>query len=101
MKKNILKSLIISSILALPITGFFYGFINCKDCENSISGFLGRFFIGFIESFLAIITLGKPWINEAGTTSINLRGYALLVFAVLFLIFLFYFKKKDLKTKHS
>lgn len=89
MEKNINKkqNLIISSgvglLFSFPVTGFTYGFFVCKDCGEGISGILGRIFIGFVELVITTVTLGKPFDNEGGTSSTNLRLYVILTFIVL------------------
>lgn len=98
MKNNITKDFLISFVLSisfcLPITGFIYGFFNCIDCSNSISGFLGRIFIGIIEAFLTTITFGKPWQNEGGSSFIDLRMYVLLCFVILLSLVFFTLRTK-------
>jgi hypothetical protein len=32
-----------------------------------------------MNTFLTVITLGKPWTNEGGSSSVNLQPYVLLV----------------------
>ena len=89
MEKNInrTQNFIISSgiglLFSLPVTGFVYGFLVCKDCGEGISGILGRIFIGFVELILTTVTLGKPYDNEGGTSSTNLRLYVILAFIVI------------------
>ena len=85
-KQNLLMSSLIGLLLSLPITGFVYGFFACKDCGDGFSGFLWRIFIGIVETFLTIITLGKPWDNEGGNSSTNLRLYVLLTAIVIAVI---------------
>jgi hypothetical protein len=66
-------------IASLLITGFIYGFIACFDCGWSLEGMLWRSWIGIMNTFLTVITLGKPWTNEGGSSSVNLQPYVLLV----------------------
>lgn len=82
-KQNLMISSGIGLLFSFPITGFIYGFLVCKDCGDGISGFLGRIFIGFVELVLTTITLGKPYDNEACSSSTDLRLYVLLVFIVI------------------
>ncbi len=91
---DLVISLVIGIIACFPVSGFIFGFINCSDCKNSILGFLGRIFIGFIYSFLSIITLGKPWNNEGGTSATDIRLYVLITFLVISGIIFLYRKRK-------
>lgn len=88
-KQNFVISSVIGLLLSLPVTGFIYGFFACKDCGDGFSGFLGRIFIGIVEIFLTIFTLGKPWDNEGGTSSTNLRLYVLLTALVISILVYF------------
>lgn len=95
MTKNTRVRLLLSSIFALfvclPATGFVYGLVIC-DCGHDIFGqTLGRVFVGFVEAFITSITLGKPWDNEGGTTSTNIRpfvalGFFLIAITIYFLL---------------
>lgn len=87
MSKNARVKLLLSSIFALfaclPATGFVYGLVIC-DCGHDIFGqTLGRVFVGFVEAFLTSITLGKPWNNEGGTSSTNIRPFVVLGFSLI------------------
>ncbi|MFQ6599564.1 hypothetical protein [Flavobacterium sp. C3NV] len=93
-KRNLFTSAIIGVLLSFPVTGFIYGFSICKDCGEGISGIFGRILIGFVEAILTTITLGAPWDNEGGTTSINLRFYVFLV-ALFFTLMLFFIRKRN------
>ncbi|MGH9503118.1 MAG: hypothetical protein ACRD20_09725 [Terriglobales bacterium] len=79
--------LLLSSIFALfaclPATGFVYGLVIC-DCGHDILGqTVGRVFVGFVEAFMTSITLGKPWDNEGGNTSTNIRPFVVLGFFLI------------------
>lgn len=83
-KTNVVLSVLIALVACLPATGFVYGMATCKDCGGSIFGqTLGRIFIGLVGAVLTSITFGKPWDNEAGTTSTNLRIYVVLAFLLI------------------
>ncbi|MEO8760181.1 MAG: hypothetical protein ABI388_03625 [Bacteroidia bacterium] len=82
-QNNLIISAAIGASTALPLTGFIYGMIVCQGCNMGIEGFLGRIFVGIVEMFLTIITLGCPVDNEGGTSSTNLRGYVLICFVVV------------------
>lgn len=105
MKKNIIKTenLILSSgvglLFSFPVTGFVYGFLVCKDCGEGISGILGRIFIGFVELILTTVTLGKPYDNEGGTSSTNLRLYVILAFIVITFFMYLILNRIQKKTK--
>ncbi|MCB9311082.1 MAG: hypothetical protein H6567_13585 [Lewinellaceae bacterium] len=85
-------------VLSLPVTGFVFGFISCSDCENSISGFLGRLFIGLVYLVLNTFSLGQPLKNESGGSSYDLRFYtficALCISILVFLTIIIYRKFK-------
>lgn len=97
-RKDIFISLLFGIILCLPITGFIFGFISCSDCENTFFGFLGRVFIGFVYTFITIITFGEPWKTEAGIATTNIRIYVLLSFVIITTITYLYRKRKRNKT---
>lgn len=105
MKKNIIKTenLILSSgiglLFSFPVTGFIYGFLVCKDCGEGVSGILGRIFIGFVELILTTVTLGKPYDNEGGTSSTNLRLYVLFTFIVITFFMYLILNRIQKKTK--
>ncbi|MGH9546088.1 MAG: hypothetical protein ACRD23_12840 [Terriglobales bacterium] len=85
--KDTQVKLLLSSIFALfaclPATGFVYGLVVC-DCGHNIFGqTLGRVFVGFVEAFVTSITLGKPWDNEGGTASTNIRPFVVLGFFLI------------------
>jgi len=87
MSKNTKVRLLLSSIFALfaclPATGFVYGLVVC-DCGHTFFGeTLGRVFVGFVEAFITSITLGKPWDNEGGTSSTNIRPFVVLGFFLI------------------
>jgi len=82
-KSKVFASTLFGLILCLPITGFIHGFIACRDCGNGFGGFLGRLFIGLVQSFNTVITMGKPWQTEAGINFIDLRLWVLLTFVLL------------------
>ena len=74
---------IVALILSLILTVFIYGVLSCSDCGIGIGGFLERLWIGIVHVILTVITLGKPWSNEGGTSSVNLQPYVLVVFVVV------------------
>lgn len=84
-------------ILCLPVTGFIHGFIACEDCGRGFGGFLGRLFIGLVQSFNTVITFGKPWKTEAGISYIDLRLWVLFTFVLISSLIYFFltFKKKN------
>ncbi len=96
MKRNLLLSIGAGLFLSLPITGFIYGFIICKDCKDGFLGIIERSVIGVIHAFLTTVTLGKPWDNEAGSSSTNIRIYVLLTFIIVTVMtfMILKFKKK-------
>lgn len=80
---RLLLSSIITLFVCLPATGFVYGLIVC-DCDHTLFGeTLGRVFVGFVEALVTSITLGKPWDNEGGTSSTNIRPFVLLGFFLI------------------
>ncbi len=85
---NLLIAVTVGLIASLFGTGFVYGFFACSDCGWGVGGMLGRVWIGIVHAFLTIISFGKPWTNEGGTTSVNLQPYVLLVF--IFMAYLIY-----------
>jgi len=88
-KKRILISSCVRSLaLSFPLVGFVYGFFNCKDCGDGISGVIGRLFIACVEAVLTTVSFGTPWKNEGGTSSTNLRWYVFATFLILTIIFL-------------
>lgn len=99
-KQNLVIPSLIGLLLSLPVTGFIYGFFACTDCGDGFSGFWGRIFIGIVETFLTIFTLGKPWNNEGGTSSTNLRLYVLLT-AIVISILVFFIRTRLDKRKLS
>lgn len=80
---NLTISVIVALILSLILTGFIYGVFACSDCGVGIEGLLERLWIGIVHVILTVITLGKPWSNEGGTSSVNLQPYVLVVFVVV------------------
>lgn len=100
MKKDIKISALLGFLLCLPVSGFIYGFIKCSDCGNGVSSILGRTFIGLVHIFLNIVTLGKPYDTEGGTSSTNIRIYVFITFVMLTtLIYLIKSYKKSEKSK--
>jgi hypothetical protein len=80
---RLLLSSIFGLIICLPATGFVYGLVVC-DCGHDFFGqTLGRVFVGFVEAFVTSITLGKPWNNEGGTSSTNIRLFVVLGFFLI------------------
>lgn len=100
--QNFIISTGVGLLFSLPVTGFVYGFFACIDCGNGILGFFGRVFTGIVGAFLTIITLGKPWNNEGGTSNTNLRLYALLTFIIItLLIFLILNRLQKTKSQRN
>jgi hypothetical protein len=88
-KRNIITSLIISTILTLPLTGFLGGAIMCSDCGANVGS---RIFLGIIWSFISVIGLGKVLADSPEI--FDLRLWALLVFVLLFLALYYWNKRK-------
>ena len=82
-KVRLQLSAICALLACLPATGFVYGLVIC-DCGHGILGqTLGRVFVGFIEALDTVGTLGKPWDNEGGTSSTNIRPFVALAFLLI------------------
>jgi cytochrome b561 len=99
--KILFISLLIGTILCLPISGFIYGFISCSDCENSFFGFLGRIFIGLVHVPITVITLGRPWDNEAGTSATDIRIYVFIAFIIITGIAYLYLNRRRIIKKRK
>lgn len=80
---NLIIAVIVGLIASLVVTGFVYGFFACSDCGWGFGGMLGRVWIGIVHAFLTVITFGKPWTNEGGTSTVNLQPYVLVVFILM------------------
>ncbi|MAX82351.1 MAG: hypothetical protein CL843_19505 [Crocinitomicaceae bacterium] len=100
-RNKLLISLVTGIVLSLPVTGFIYGFFACSDCRDGISGFFWRIFIGVIHLFLNIITLGKPWKDESGISSTNLRPYVLLAVVLIAIITYLILSRKEKTPNNS
>jgi hypothetical protein len=80
----ILISMVIGTVVALPLGGFIFGFVICEDCGDSI---LGRIFIGLIMSFFTTMFLGYPPRNEGGVGApFNVWPYITPIWVVVFVI---------------
>jgi hypothetical protein len=89
-------SVIFALIFSLVLTGFIYGVFTCTDCGSGIDGLFGRLWISIVHVFLTLITLGKPWKNEGGGSSVNLQPCVLIVSMVVT-----YFTYKFLQRKNT
>lgn len=73
---------IVSFIVAVPLGGFAFGFVNCSGCGWSIPG---RILIGCIMAILTTLFGGFPRQNEAGTGEpFNAWPYILSVAVLVF-----------------
>jgi hypothetical protein len=70
-------------VSSLVLTGFFYGFFACHDCGWGAGGWPGRLWVGFVHVVLTVITFGRPWTNEGGSSSTDLQPVILVVFLVI------------------
>lgn len=61
--KRILMIAVISFIVAGPLGGFFFGFLNASDPNP---GIFGRLFIGCVMAVLTPLSFGFPPQNEGG-----------------------------------
>ena len=93
---NLTISVIVALIFSLILTGFIYGVFACSDCGGGIEGLLERLWIGIVHVILTVITLGRPWSNEGGTSRVNLQPYVLIVFVVVT-----YFMYRRLEGKNT
>jgi hypothetical protein len=70
-------------VSSLALTGFFHGFFACHDCGWGTGGWLARLWIGLVHVFLTVITFGRPWTDEGGSSSVDLQPVALVVFVLI------------------
>lgn len=95
-KSRIIVAIVVALVACLPVTGFVYGVVACKDCGGSIlSQTVGRLFIGLVGAVLTSITFGKPWTDEGGNASVNLRAYVALAFLCIAAALYFLRKEKE------
>ena len=76
---NLTISVTVALMVSLILIGFIYGVFACSDCDAGVDGFLQRVWIGIVHVFLTVMTLGKPWINEGGASTVNLQPYVLIL----------------------
>jgi hypothetical protein len=83
---NVLKLLFrifFSLFLAMPIGGFFFGFVHAQDC--AWWNFLGRGFIGLVVMVLTPLFFGFPPQNEGGVGEpFNAWPYIFVCYPVVF-----------------
>jgi DNA-directed RNA polymerase subunit RPC12/RpoP len=62
---KIIKCSAISLVRAIPLGGFIFGFLECKDCGGNV---LTRLLVGCVSAFMSIATLGFPPRDTSGSS---------------------------------
>jgi hypothetical protein len=85
--RKLLVLLIVSFAVAIPLGGFAFGFVHCKDCGAGISGILGRVLIGIVFTVLTVLFAGYPPQNEGGVGEpYNVWPYIVTCWTILLVV---------------
>ena len=95
----LIRPVLIGLSFSFPVVGFIYGYFGCEDCSSGLFGQLSRIFMGIIGAAFTSASLGRPWLDEAGTPGPNLRLYVFIAFVVIAAIVYLKDRKSNRSTK--
>ncbi|MCX6938890.1 MAG: hypothetical protein NTU80_13565 [Verrucomicrobia bacterium] len=94
--KRLLVITFISVIIAGPLGGFVFGFLNCSDCGSNI---FSRAFTGSIMAILTPLSGGFPPQNEGGVGA-PFNAWPHIIFAaIITFVILLYRERRNTKKE--
>ena len=89
--KHVVISLVVGAVLAMPLGGFFLGFVQCEDCGANI---FGRALLGLVFAVLTPLSGGFPPRSGGGASLFNAWPHILIAWALISGCALYFFTKK-------